>query len=74
MMLFVLRSFTKPWEKVKYKQIHFEIFFYSAIYLKYWLKTLANFVTFKAHDPSKAFNNIVVAMIKMILWIRASYL
>ena len=34
--------------------------------------TLANFVTFKAHDSSKVFNNIVVVTIKRILWIRLS--
>ena len=56
------------------EQIYFEIFFYSAIYLKYWPVTLANFVTFKAHDSSKAFNSIAVVKIKRILWIRASCL
>ena len=74
MMLFVIRSFTKPLEKVSTEQISFEKFFYSAIYLKYSLMILANFLTFKAHDSSKAFNKVVVVVIKRILWIRASCL
>ena len=76
MMFFVLKRSTKPEEKLKYRQIYFEIFFYSAIYLKYWLTTLANLAPFKAHDSSKAFNNLVVVMIKSkrILWIRANCL
>ena len=32
--------------------------------LKYWLKTLANLITFKAHDSSKDFNKLLVVTIK----------
>ena len=73
-MLFVLKSFTKSKENLKSEQIYLEIFLYSAIFLKYWLTTLANLITLKAHGSSKAFNNPVVVMIKRILWIRASCL
>ena len=36
--------------------------------------TLANLITLKAHDSSKAFNNLVVVTIKTNLGIRASWL
>ena len=76
MMLFVLKRFSKPEEKLSTEQIYLEIslYLYLAIYFKYWLTTLANLITFKAHDSSKAFNNLVVVTIKRNLWIRAIWL
>ena len=74
-MLFVIRSFTKPQEKVKYRINIFWNFFLLCYLFKILANDiLANFVTFKAHDLSKAFNKIVVVMIKRILWVRASCL
>ena len=74
MMLFVLKRLTNLSEKLKYRTNIFWKIFYSAIYLKYWLTTLVNLVTLKIQDSSKAFNQIVVVMVKRILWIRVSSL
>ena len=73
MMLFVLKLFIKSSEKIKYRTNIFWKIFYSAIFLKYWLTTLANMMISKVHDSLKYFN-ILVATIKRTLWIRASSL
>ena len=66
MILFVLKSFTKPPEKLKCRNVDF-FFLIFAIYLKYWVTRLVSLVTLKIHDSSKDFNSIIVVTIKSIL-------